>query len=312
MSYEEKGQVEKGHMEQGHLDELTLSLLVDDMLDGKETDRCYQHMAQCRECEMAFENLQAISFAMAKLEDVAPPSDFTARLMGQLPPQDQVDPSKSIEIKEHRVKKSFIANLNLTQMAGFAAVAGFCFLTLGSPPTVEETVRSGGGDMTSSWDSTTMTLGEGLDEGARISGAMGMDGLETAAVTFELDEDSLDSPVAYDLGESWILDGTPFVVGQSALLESDSRWAAMVENYFLEEGEMLPDVVLFARENPDTSLFSMVKAGETAVTGGTYQFSLCEVSFEGGDDRGNALLAQFPSLSPWSGTKPLILLVYRS
>lgn len=309
MSVEEKVQLEKGH-----LDELTLSLLVDDMLDGKETDRCYQHMTECRECEVAFENLQAISFAMAKLEDVAPPSDFTARVMGQLPPQDQVDSSKTVEIKEHRVKKSFLANLNLTQAVGFAAAIGFCVLSLGMPPSLEETPRSGGGEMSTPVDSTTMTLGEGLEESGRISGAMPMEmeDLGTSAVAFGLSEDSLDTLIAYDLGESWIVDGTPFAAEPASLLASDSRLAAVVENYCLEEGLESPDVVLFARENPDVTLFSSVKTGERAVTGGSYQFSLSEVSLEGWDDSGNALLETFPALSSWAGMKPRVLLVYRS
>lgn len=114
-----------------HLDQLTLSLLVDEMLPQKTADQCYKHIESCPQCEQAFDDLQAMSFALTKLPDVAPPQGFSAmsqHIMANLPPQDAVSTENVIEIQEHHVKQDFLASLDWKQFGICAA----CFLLLSS------------------------------------------------------------------------------------------------------------------------------------------------------------------------------------
>lgn len=134
-----------------HLDHLTLSMMVDDMLSQQESAKCHQHLSECKQCEQAYDDLVAMSFAMTKLPVIKPPADLVENIMAHLPPQDQVDSGKIIEIKEHHVKKDFFASLDMRQVACFAAcvlLGGSFLLSSPSMDTVE--TRGGTGGETSS------------------------------------------------------------------------------------------------------------------------------------------------------------------
>lgn len=94
-----------------HLDQLTLSLLVDDMLPKQQAEACQKHMDTCPQCEQAFDDLQAMSFALVKMEEVAPPQGFDAMkadILANLPAQDSYDKSKVISLGEGEKKSSLL------------------------------------------------------------------------------------------------------------------------------------------------------------------------------------------------------------
>ncbi|MFI3255649.1 MAG: hypothetical protein R3Y63_15195 [Eubacteriales bacterium] len=120
-----------------HLDQLTLSLLVDDMLPKKQAEECHKHIASCPFCEQAFDDLQAISFAMAKLPEVEPVEGFAsmkAGILGNLPEQDAVSSEKVIAIEEHHVKQSVWANIDWKQGLSWVAIFALAGTFLFSPP----------------------------------------------------------------------------------------------------------------------------------------------------------------------------------
>lgn len=108
---------------EGHLNHLTLSLLADDMLPVKETEKCLAHIYQCKACEQAYDDLQAISFSMVKMKDVEVPQELKQRIMSQLPPQDAVDSSKVVSIEQHKVKVNHFASIPWQQVGALVACA---------------------------------------------------------------------------------------------------------------------------------------------------------------------------------------------
>lgn len=283
--------------EKEHLDELTLSLLVDDLLDGQETERCYGHMDQCKDCETAFENLQAIAFAMAKLEDVVPPIDFTAQVMAKLPPQEAVDASKTIEIKEHRVKKSFLAHLPMGQVACFAAVAMFGLTFLQNPPSVEEAMHTR--DMESVMERETMTLGGGVEETGWMVSAMPMDleGEEPWDVDSDMmGERSGTSHGEYDPMEDWQGVGGSVAITWEELRSTGSDRVPILEEYLLNEGLDTPDVVLYGLDNPDAQLFTSVKERNVPEIGSSYHYGTAVLWVTEGQEMEMPLFEHYPEL----------------
>lgn len=131
-------------MSNTHLDSLTLSLLADEMLDKNKAEDCLRHIATCKQCEQAYDDLLAMSFAMARLDDVAPPQGFDGFAQGilaNLPEQDPVSKDNVVEIKEHRTKQSFFASLDLRQVVGYVACVALLSSFLYSPPTPTSVLR---------------------------------------------------------------------------------------------------------------------------------------------------------------------------
>lgn len=113
-------------MAERHLDGLTLSLLADEMLDKREAEEYHRHIATCKDCEQAYDDVVAMSFAMAKLEDVEPIAGyggFAQGILDKLPEQDPVSKEKTMEIREHRVKENWFASLHWQQVLGYGAMA---------------------------------------------------------------------------------------------------------------------------------------------------------------------------------------------
>lgn len=119
-----------------HLDSLSLSLLVDDMLPKKTAEEFHKHIASCPQCEQAYDDLLAMSFAMATMEVVAVPEGFADGIMQNLPPQDEKSSKAEeiIEIKEYHSKQSFWANLDMKQAGLLAACAVLALSFFVAPP----------------------------------------------------------------------------------------------------------------------------------------------------------------------------------
>lgn len=125
-----------------HLDMESLSLLADDMLAKNTAEQYHRHLKSCQGCEQVFDDYQAMSFALAKLESVEPPQGFegfTAEIMAKLPPQEEVSGEKTIEIKEHQPKISFWASVDWRQ-AGLCVAAVGLFFALSSAPQPETAI----------------------------------------------------------------------------------------------------------------------------------------------------------------------------
>lgn len=108
-----------------HLELEALSLLADEMVDKRQAEEYHRHIGGCALCEQAYDDIVAMSFAMAKAEVVAPPGGYEAfaqGIMSNLPTQDPVSAENTVEIREHRVKQSFVANLNWQQVLGYGAM----------------------------------------------------------------------------------------------------------------------------------------------------------------------------------------------
>ncbi len=109
----------------GHLDWEALSLLADEMVEGRTSEEYHRHIASCPVCEQAYDDVVAMSFAMTKLEAVTPPAGFeafTQGIMANLPPQDPVSKENAVEIKEHRGKRNVFAELHWQQVVGYGAM----------------------------------------------------------------------------------------------------------------------------------------------------------------------------------------------
>lgn len=134
-----------------HLDGLSLSLLADDMLPKETAEAFHKHMETCPQCEQAYDDMQAMSFALARLPSVEPPDGFegfSQGIMEKLPEQDGVDLGKTIEIAQSDAKISFWANLDWKQVVWYAAVCAVGFNLMYRPP--ELVLDDAGGSMESS------------------------------------------------------------------------------------------------------------------------------------------------------------------
>lgn len=141
-----------------HLDTLTLSLMVDDMLPLHQSEQCLAHIHQCKQCEQAFDDLQAMAFAMVKMKEVEVPHDFAQSVLAKLPPQDAVDNSKVIAIEDYRVKSNPFASLPWQQIACVAAVALLAWSFLPSPDTMVTPEDPSSGIMRTVPDTDTPSL----------------------------------------------------------------------------------------------------------------------------------------------------------
>lgn len=179
-----------------HLDPLTLSLLVDDMLPPQETQHWMTHLDSCPHCEQAYKDLQAISFAMLKLEPQTPPPDFAKQILANLPPQEGVDPMKTIEIQENQVKISFLPSLDWQKIAMFAACAALAFSFLPKAPTMETVVNSSISGIPQAPRTMDETVLQESDEASLYSTSLPSD---TPALSSFLDENNENSPPDYTL-----------------------------------------------------------------------------------------------------------------
>lgn len=141
-----------------HLDTLTLSLMVDDVLPLHQSEQCLAHIHQCKQCEQAFDDLQAMAFAMVKMKEVDVPPDFAQSVLAKLPPQDAVDNSKAIAIEEYRVKSNPFASMPWQQIACVAACAVLAWSFLPSPDTMVTPDDTSSGMMRTVPDTDTPSL----------------------------------------------------------------------------------------------------------------------------------------------------------
>lgn len=141
-----------------HLDELTLSLLVDDMLPQQESAKWHSHIETCKDCGRAYEETQAISLAMLKMETQQPPSDFVEGILRKLPPQDQIDSSKTVEIKKEDVKINFWASLDMRQVGMYAACAVLALSFFYQPPSLNTSSQQSESNSTSASNSATPSV----------------------------------------------------------------------------------------------------------------------------------------------------------
>lgn len=128
----------------GHLSIEVLSLLADEMLEQRKAEECHRHIATCKVCEQMYDDMLAMSFAMAKLEIVAPTGgyeDFTQGIMANLPAQDEVSDEKTVDIQEHRVKQDFFASINWSQVMGYGAMVAI-LVTMFLPKPQESEIDS--------------------------------------------------------------------------------------------------------------------------------------------------------------------------
>ncbi len=119
-----------------HLDQLSLSLLADDMLPKKTAESFHRHIASCPQCERAYDDIQAMSFAMAKFPPVTPPQGFESLRQGildNLPEQDPTSSDNVVEIIEHHTKVNPWASVDFKQIAMYGAVAVLAFGFFSSP-----------------------------------------------------------------------------------------------------------------------------------------------------------------------------------
>lgn len=115
-----------------HLDGLTISLMVDDMLDADQYNKATAHLDACPHCQALYQDLQTTSFSMLKLETLSPPPEFAQSILEKLPPQDPVNPEHTISLQKANPKINPLAQIPWQQWGLLAACAALALTFLPS------------------------------------------------------------------------------------------------------------------------------------------------------------------------------------
>lgn len=271
-------------MSEKHLTYQEISLLCDEMLPKKTSEEYHRHIVACPDCEAVYDEFQAMSFAMVKLEEVAPPQGyaaFTEGIMANLPPQDKVNQGETVEIKSHVTKQNPLASLQWQHGLGIAA----CLMVMSSfftPSPVEENYSEG--EMAMFLDegqgvSRGIQESEELDEGI----PMMSDAVSSATQMVQLDLtqeewDTLLSQLSCHLEEGVVLK-----------LEQEEELAVLTEmlRSTSQDDSFFPDLLVFAQMPPlETGSWGRFTQGETKFYYTTREYD--EISH---------LLEKFPSLT---------------
>lgn len=241
-----------------HLDQLTLSMMVDDVFTGAESARLHRHLEECKQCELAYEDMQAMSFAMVKMEEMPVPEGMFENIMGNLPQQDAVDESKVVEMKEYQMKKS--GEFKFSYVAGFAACVAFGFFAFGQSPELE-TADHRGGDA-----GVVMTEGRtsDMEEGISVIGEEG----EVAMASPMMRDFSLEELEEMERNEEEMAENQRDLLAPDSGLSLNS--IKMFEEVFhdsLWAEEPEPHLALFFNEYPGGTILGDMYGKELWVSG---------------------------------------------